>query len=91
MEAHTSAHVLVSGKVQGVCYRSETVKAAHKLGVAGWVRNLPDGRVEAMLEGPRDAVAAMLHWCHQGSPAAKVSNVAVEYVQPEDLDGFEIR
>lgn len=84
-------HVFVSGRVQGVCYRSETAQAARKLGIKGWVRNLPDGRVEAVFEGPREAVEAVIDWCHQGSRAAKVSNVEVEYSQPEGLEDFQIR
>lgn len=91
MEEQASAHVFVSGQVQGVFYRSETAKAAQKLGVAGWVRNLPDGRVEAVFEGPQAAVETMVRWCHQGSPAASVSNVEVNYGQLEGLDRFEIR
>jgi len=91
MEAQVSAHVFVSGRVQGVFYRSETAKAARKLGVAGWVRNLPDGRVEAVFEGSQAAVESVVRWCHQGSPAARVSNVAVNYGQSEGLEDFEIR
>ncbi len=91
MEEQASAHVFVSGQVQGVFYRSETAKAAQKLGVAGWVRNLPDGRVEAVFEGPQATVETMVRWCHQGSPAASVSNVEVNYGQLEGLDRFEIR
>lgn len=91
MEEQASAHVFVSGQVQGVFYRSETAKAAQKLGVAGWVRNLPDGRVEAVFEGPQAAVETMVRWCHKGSPAASVSKVEVNYGQLEGLDRFQIR
>lgn len=84
-------HVFVSGKVQGVFYRSETAQAARKLGIEGWVRNLPDGRVEAVFEGPREVVEAMIDWCYQGSRSAKVSNVEVDYSQPEGLEDFQIR
>jgi len=91
MAVPVSAHVFVSGRVQGVFYRSETARAAQKLGVTGWVRNLPDGRVEAMFEGPQAAVESMIRWCHQGSSAAKVSNVEVNYGQSEGLEDFEIR
>lgn len=83
--------MLVSGRVQGVFYRAETDQTAHKLEIHGWVRNLPDGRVEAVFEGPQDAVEAMIDWCHQGSRAARVSNVKVEYAQPEGIEGFVIQ
>jgi acylphosphatase len=55
------------------------------------VQNLADGRVEAVVEGPQDAVEAMIRWCHQGSAAAQVTNVEVEYIQPQALEKFEIR
>jgi len=83
--------VFVSGTVQGVYYRATTRDEARGRGVDGWVRNLPDGRVEAVFEGPRSAVEAMVDWCHEGSPAARVDDVAVEYGEPEGLDGFEVR
>ncbi|MFC7175881.1 acylphosphatase [Halosegnis marinus] len=85
------AHVLVSGRVQGVYYRANTRDAARERGVAGWVRNLDDGRVEAVFEGPRADVEATVEWCHTGSPAARVEDVTAEYGDPEGLDGFEIR
>lgn len=84
-------HVFISGKVQGVGYRYFTVNEARRLGVNGWVRNLPDGRVEAVFEGNRDVVEEMIRWCHQGSTAAVVKNVAVEYEELEGLRGFETR
>jgi acylphosphatase len=87
----TRAHVFVSGRVQGVYYRANTRDTAHEHGVDGWVRNLDDGRVEAVFEGPREAVESMVEWCHEGSPRASVSNVSAEYGEPEGLEGFEIR
>ncbi|MFB6173276.1 MAG: acylphosphatase [Halobacteriales archaeon] len=87
----TRAHVLVSGRVQGVYYRASTREAARERGVDGWVRNLDDGRVEAVFEGPEDAVEAMVEWCHEGSPQARVEAVDVEYGDPEGLAGFEVR
>ncbi|MFB6219769.1 MAG: acylphosphatase [Halobacteriaceae archaeon] len=89
--ARTRAHVFVSGRVQGVYYRATTREEARDRGVDGWVRNLDDGRVEAVFEGPEDAVAAMVEWCHEGSPAADVEAVEVEHDEPEGLDGFRIR
>ncbi len=85
------AHVFVSGRVQGVYYRATTRDTARERGVDGWVRNLEDGRVEAVFEGPERAVTGMLEWCHEGSPAADVSGVEVEWESPRGLSGFEIR
>lgn len=85
------AHVFVSGRVQGVGYRMSTWEAATDLGLSGWVRNLPEGRVEAVFEGTRNVVEKMIHWCHQGNPAAVVKDVAVEYEQPEGIRGFDVR
>lgn len=85
------AHVLISGVVQGVGYRFSTQDMALLLKLNGWVRNLRDGRVEAVFEGMPDDVNEIIRWCHQGPPAAVVEQVAVEYEQPEGLHGFEMR
>ncbi|MEF8774145.1 MAG: acylphosphatase [Halobacteriales archaeon] len=90
-EDRVRAHVHVSGRVQGVYYRANTRDRARELGVDGWVRNLDDGRVEAVFEGPERAVEEMVEWCHTGSPAAAVAGVDVEYEPPHGHDGFEIR
>jgi acylphosphatase len=87
----TRAHVFVSGRVQGVFYRATTREQAAERGVDGWVRNLDDGRVEAVFEGPESAVEGILEWCHEGSPRARVEGVDVEYGDPEGVEGFEIR
>ena len=87
----TRAHVLISGRVQGVFYRATTRDTAREHGVDGWVTNLDDGRVEAVFEGPREAVESMVEWCHGGSPQARVEDVTVEYGDPEGEDGFGIR
>lgn len=84
------ARVLISGRVQGVGYRMSTVDLATDLGLSGWVRNLADGRVEAVLEGSRDVVEEMIRWCQQGPPGAVVKDVAVEYEQPEGIQGFQV-
>ena len=91
MAERVRAHVFVSGRVQGVYYRASTREAAADRGVDGWVRNLTDGRVEAVFEGPREDVDAMVEWCHDGSPNARVEDVEVEYGDPEGVDGFRIR
>ncbi len=87
----TRAHVWVSGRVQGVFFRQATREEATKRGVSGWVRNNPDGRVEAVFEGTSDAVDDILRWCHEGTTWAQVDDVRVEREEPERLDGFEIR
>lgn len=91
MSERVRAHVFVSGRVQGVFFRATTQDRAREHGVDGWVKNRDDGRVEAVFEGPEEAVQAMIEFCHEGSPAAAVSDVSVEYEPTEGLDGFEIR
>lgn len=85
------AHVFVSGRVQGVFYRANTRDTARERGVDGWVKNLRDGRVEAVFEGTESDVEAMIEWCHTGSPAASVDDVEVSYEEPEGINGFTIR
>ena len=85
------AHVFVSGKVQGVGYRMSTEEVANELELSGWVRNFPDGQVEAVFEGTKQVVEEMIAWCRQGNPPAVVENVAVEYEALEGMRGFEIR
>jgi acylphosphatase len=87
----TRAHVYVSGRVQGVFFRATTRDEARERGVDGWVRNLSDGRVEAVFEGPPDAVEAMVGFCHEGSPEADVEDVTVTHEPPEGEDGFRVR
>ncbi|MFB6200584.1 MAG: acylphosphatase [Halorhabdus sp.] len=91
MSDHTRAHVFVSGRVQGVFFRATTQERASEHGVDGWVKNVPDGRVEAVFEGQEDAVESMIEFCHEGSPRARVDDVEVEKEPPEGLDSFEIR
>ena len=73
------AHLLVSGRVQGVNFRHSTLLEAQILGVNGWVRNLMDGRVEAVFEGEEHAVKTLVNYCRQGPPSAKVNNLEVSY------------
>ena len=87
----TRSHVFISGRVQGVGYRFSTQRAATQLGLMGWVRNLPDGRVEAVFEGTQEQVDAMLKWCHQGPSGSIVETVEVTSESPEGLQQFEIR
>ncbi len=84
--------VIVSGKVQGVCYRLETRKAALQAGVDGYVKNLADGSVEAVFQGTPHAVDEMVAWCHQGPPGARVDQVTVKASESQThFEGFEIR
>ncbi len=83
--------MLVRGRVQGVFFRDATRERAHLAGVAGWVRNLRDGRVEAVFEGDPDAVRAVIDFCSQGPQWARVDGLE-EIEEPlEGLEGFEIR
>lgn len=72
---HTRVHVIISGHVQGVFFRDKTQRQACARGVTGWVRNLPDGRVEAVFEGDEKVVRQVVSWCHQGPPNAYVTGV----------------
>ncbi len=82
---------LISGRVQGVFFRDSTREKAEALGLSGWVRNLPDGRVEAVFEGDPDRVREMVAWCESGPSSADVDDVSVEDETPEGLSGFEVR
>ncbi|HEY8377003.1 MAG TPA: acylphosphatase [Nannocystis sp.] len=73
------ALVRVEGRVQGVYYRASTQAQAQALGLRGWVRNLPDGRVELRAQGPRARVEQLIAWCRQGPPAARVTDVDVTW------------
>ena len=85
------AHARVEGHVQGVFFRSETASRARSRAVAGWVRNDPDGSVEVVFEGERDAVESLLRWCRQGPRAARVENVRVEWEDARGEEGFSVR
>ena len=84
------AHVYVSGYVQGVNFRWYTVQHARTRGVAGWVRNLPDGRVEAVFEGADEDVRSMVEWCRRGPRHATVTDVEVHWEEPEGLHEFDL-
>jgi acylphosphatase len=83
--------VLISGQVQGVNFRAACQRAAWHRGVAGWVRNLDDGRVEAVFEGAAEDVQGLLDWARHGPRLAVVSGVAVRAEPPEGLAAFTIR
>ncbi len=90
--ASARVHLLVSGLVQGVFFRQSTVDEARRLGLAGWVRNLPDGRVEVEAEGERTAVEALVRFCGEGPPGARVDHVEQAWSAPRgDLGSFAAR
>ena len=82
--------VLVSGRVQGVFFRDTCRRLAEQHGVAGWVRNLPDGRVEAVFEGPAEDVGRLVDWARHGPRYAVVDHIAIQAEPPEGLDTFRI-
>jgi acylphosphatase len=82
--------VVVHGQVQGVFFRDTCRRAAREAGVAGWVRNLPDGTVEALFEGSEEGVRQMVEWAHHGPPYAAVDRVEVIDEQPAGTSGFMI-
>jgi acylphosphatase len=86
------ARVRVSGQVQGVFFRDSTRQKAEELGLAGWVRNMPDGQVEALFEGPPEKVEEIVSWCKEGPQRASVENVDTDFESAGgDLEGFEVR
>jgi len=86
------AHVMISGRVQGVFFRAETQDMAQRLGLSGWVRNTRDRQVEAVFEGNNDAVGKMVQWCKKGPPAARVDHVDVDYSDyTGEFDSFSVR
>jgi len=85
-------HLRIEGLVQGVFFRANTREEAQRLGLNGWVRNMPDGSVEAVIEGEASRVDQMIQWCHEGPPMSKVSRVDVSMEEPQgESGGFSIR
>ncbi len=91
MEGRIRIRALVRGRVQGVFFRGSTQERARELGVDGWVRNCPDGSVEAVFEGSPQAVAEMLTFCARGPRWAEVDSLEQSAEAPEELHGFAIR
>jgi acylphosphatase len=84
-------HIRVYGQVQGVFFRAWVREHAERLGVTGWIRNCPDGRVEAHVEGEESAVEQVIARIREGPPAASVEDVRLWDVEPCEFDGFEVR
>ena len=76
------AHIIISGKVQHVLFRANMIKEGRELKITGWVRNLEDGTVEAVIEGPENNVKELILWCNEGPRLAKVEKVEVKYEVP---------
>ena len=85
-------HLIISGRVQGVSYRASACEMANRLAINGWVRNLPDGQVEMLIQGEDLHVDQMIQWAQQGPRFADVSNVVVtEHSPADDFNSFSIR
>jgi acylphosphatase len=82
--------VVVRGYVQGVGYRVSCVRQAERLGVSGWVRNNPDRAVEIAVEGPPEAVEALVGWARRGPSGAEVADLEISEEPPEGVSGFRI-
>ena len=91
MSETIARNVVVRGRVQGVFFRDSTRREAARLGVTGWVRNCPDGTVQAHVEGESDPVAALVLWCREGPRHADVDDVHVTQAEPHGFTCFEIR
>ncbi len=92
MKPDARVHIYISGVVQGVFFRAHTREQAKRLGLVGWVRNLPDRRVEVVAEGNRQNLERLIEWCHKGPDLAVVEEVYVEWQEPsQEFDDFRVR
>lgn len=92
MKERARVHMIISGRVQGVFFRQNTLKKAKELSVLGWVRNLQDGRVEAVFEGEKKKVEEIVNWAKKGPVSAKVENVEIEWQDCKgEFNNFELR
>lgn len=84
-------HLIIEGRVQGVGYRVSLMQEGQRLGLVGWVRNLPDGNVEAVVEGASDQLEKLIAWCHKGPPMAYVTEVKTTFQEATgEFKGFEV-
>jgi acylphosphatase len=91
-ETTARAHAWASGRVQGVFFRESTRVEAERLGVTGWVANLPDGRVEIVAEGPREQLEALIRWARRGPPDARIDALEVAWEEATgEWDSFQVR
>lgn len=92
MAIDSRAHVIFRGRVQGVFFRAHTERKARELGLMGWVRNLADGTVESVFEGPRESIEEAIEWCKASQPHATVSDAQVEWEEYRgEFNSFEVR
>lgn len=86
------AHIFISGRVQGVFFRSHTAEKARELGITGWAKNLPDGQVEAIFEGEKEKIQNLIEWTKRGPEFARVNGINVEWEEYKgEFEDFEIR
>lgn len=86
-----TVHLQISGLVQGVSYRASARDEAVRLKLSGWVKNLPNGDVEAVASGPVDAITGFIAWCRRGPDEARVERVQIEELHERPSEGFEVR
>jgi len=92
MDEKVRVHLIISGFVQGVFFRSNTQEKAKEIGVFGWVRNLGDGRVEAVFEGEKEKVLKIIEWVKKGPELARIENVEIKWEEYQgEFDDFEIK
>jgi acylphosphatase len=84
-------HLIITGKVQGVWYRESARKEAERFQITGWIRNNPDGSVEAVVTGQEEALREFTNWCRKGPLLAKVSGLVAELLEEQAFPSFEVR
>lgn len=82
-----NVHITINGKVQGIWFRANTKQKAEQLGITGWVKNIPNGSVEAIFEGEENCIKEMIDWCQHGPPQAKVENIEIK--EQSITNGFD--
>ena len=86
----STRYLLIKGRVQGVYYRASAKDMARKNGLTGWIRNTPDGHVEAIASGNEDQLELFINWCRQGPRGARVTEVDIQLVEDAEFDSFKI-